>query len=115
MAIKDKPKLKQFLVNILRRASYRYPGRYQAMKRAKIGYNQYYCENPECGLIHGRKEGQMDHIIPCVDPEKGWEDLDKFAERMFVEESGYMRLCTACHDKKTALENDIRKQNRSKK
>lgn len=112
MAIKDKPKLKQFLVNILRRASYRYPGRYQAMKRAKIGYNQYYCENPECGLVHGRKDGAMDHIDPVVDPKTGWIDLDTYAERMFVSEDGYQRLCNRCHDEKTEKENAIRKEKR---
>lgn len=113
MAVKDNTKLKQFLINTLRRASYRWPGRYQAMKKTHIGKNEYFCQ--ECGLVHGRKEGAMDHIIPVVDPEKGWENLDVFAERMFVGEEGYSRLCNSCHEEKTKKENSIRKQNKLKK
>lgn len=112
MAIKDNPRLKAFLVNALRRASYRYPGRYNAMKRAKVGRNEYVCES--CGTIHGRKDGAMDHVNPVVDPLTGWVDLDVYAERMFVDESGYQRLCNACHDLKTEQENAVRKENRKK-
>lgn len=112
MAVKDNPKLKAFLVNALRRASYRYPGRYKAMKRAHIGRNEYFCEI--CGIIHGRKEGAMDHVNPVVDPATGWVDLDVYAERMFVDEDGYQRLCDRCHDIKTTGENAIRKENKKK-
>lgn len=110
MAIKDNPILKAFLINALRRASYRWPGRYKAAKRSHIGRNEYYCES--CGLILTKREGQMDHILPVVDPVHGWQDLDVFAERLYCTEWGWQRLCSPCHDVKTAAENAIRKDNR---
>lgn len=108
MAIKDNPKLKSFLINALRRASYRWPGRYLAAKRTHIGRNQYFCEN--CGVILPKKETQMDHVIPCVDPKEGWVNLDVFAEKLYCDEWGWQRLCIPCHDVKTTQENVIRKE-----
>lgn len=113
MAVKDRPLLKAFLINALRRASYRWPGRYKAAKRSHIGRNEYFCEN--CGVIHKKKEGQMDHIIPVVNPEKGWEDLDVFADRLYCDENGWQRLCIPCHDEKTSKENALRKSSKKKK
>jgi len=113
MAIKDNSKLKSFLINTLRRAGYRWPGRYNALKKSKVGRNEYVCAN--CGVIHGRKEGNMDHIEPVVDPIIGWVNLDVWACRMFVNEEGFQRLCTRCHDEKSTKEVDIRKQNRKKR
>jgi len=112
MAIKDRPKLKAFLINALRRASYRWPGRYLAAKRTHIGRNQYFCEN--CGVIYPKKETQMDHIVPIVDPEIGWVDLDVYADRMYCDESGWQRLCLTCHSEKTSKENQVRKKIKKK-
>lgn len=113
VAIKDQPKLKAFLINTLRRASYRHPGRYLAVKASRVGRNEYVCAC--CGVIHGRRDGAMDHIQPVVDPSIGWVDLDNYAERMFVNEHGYARLCNQCHDTKTLQENNIRKETKQKK
>ena len=113
MAISDNTKLKQFLINTLRRASYRHPGRYLALKRAHIGRNQYQCEL--CQKVVPRKEISLDHIVPVVDPAKGWENLDVYAERMFVDETGYQSICDECHDKKTLGENEVRKATRASK
>lgn len=113
MAISDNPKLKQFLINTLRRASYRHPGRYLALKRSHIGRNQYKCEL--CANIVTRKEISLDHIHPVVDPTKGWENLDIYAERMFVDETGYQAICDTCHDLKTGEELQIRKKTRAAK
>lgn len=113
MAIADKPLLKAFLINALRRASYRWPGRYKAAKRSHIGRNQYFCEN--CGVIGTKKETQMDHILPVVDPTIGWVDLDVFADRLYCDENGWQRLCIPCHDEKTLKENALRKSSKKKK
>ena len=101
---------KSFVINTLRRASYRWPTRWGAEKRSKIGRNQYYCEC--CGIIGPKKEFQMDHKVPVVDPEEGFVGFDKYADRMFPDtEDGWQRLCTDCHDIKTEEENKIRKKN----
>ena len=114
MAIKDRPKLKAFLVNTLRKASYRWPSRYKALKKYHIGRNEYYCAS--CGIIHGRREGSLDHIDPVIDPKTGWVDLDVYADRMFPEtEEQWQRLCHDCHDEKTSAENEIRRANRKPK
>lgn len=105
--------LKSFLIATLRRASYRWSGRYNALKESRIGRNEYVCAS--CGLIHGRKEGHMDHIEPAVDPVKGWVNLEEFAIRLFCDKSGFARLCISCHKDKTNQEREIRKENKSKK
>ena len=105
-------KKKTFVINILRRASYKWPSRWIAEKRSKLGRNEYYCES--CGIISGKKDTAMDHVLPCVDPQKGFEGFDKYADRMFPDtEFGFQRLCHDCHDIKTTQENGIRKETKA--
>lgn len=114
MSIKDKPVKKAFLINSLRRASYRWPSRWKALKRAHIGRNEYYCEH--CGLICKKREIALDHVEPVIDPKKGWQDLDVYADRMLPDtEYGFQVLCHDCHDTKTEKENAVRKKTRAKK
>lgn len=115
MSVKDNPKLKSFLVNALRRASYRWPGRHSAQKKAHVGRNQYVCAMCGPNIFYTRKEVQLDHITPVVDPQKGWEDLDVFAERMFVDEDGFQVICSRHHEEKTAAEGVVRKKTRATK
>lgn len=107
-------KKKQFIIQLLRRGTYKWYGRWTAEKRSKLQErNTYFCEN--CGVIGGKKDFQMDHILPIVDPEKGFETFDKYIDRMFCEAVGFMRLCLSCHETKTNHENSIRKETRSKR
>ena len=109
----DKRK-KQFVINTLRRASYRWPTRSTAEKRSHIGRGLYKCES--CGYEGPRKDFVMDHVIPVVDPIKGFTTFDEYIERMFPDNSdGWQRLCHSCHDKKTENENNIRKKSRKRK
>lgn len=101
------PTKKSFIINTLRRGSYRWYGRWQAEKRSNLGRNQYFCENPECGVILKKKETQMDHIIPVV-LTTGWDGLENVADRMYCEPEGYQRLCKPCHAEKTLKENQMR-------
>lgn len=107
-------KKKAFAIQTLRRASYRWLGRYTALKNAKIGRNQYICR--ECGpdKIYPKKEVQLDHIESVV-PTTGWEGFDSFIDRLLVDESGYQVLCKKHHEIKTLAENGIRKENAKKK
>lgn len=93
---------------MLRRASYRYKPRSEAMREGKIGRNQYICK--ECGpeKIYGRKDINLDHIIPVVGPE-GFTSFDDFISRLFCEKDGYQILCTEHHDIKTNKENEERR------
>jgi len=108
------PKQKAFCIAALRRASYRWPGRYTAMKVAHVDRNAYKCA--KCEGIFPKKEIRLDHIDPVV-PVEGFElrkdfDLHEFAERLLVEESGFQVLCDSCHSEKTKGENAERKKNK---
>ena len=51
----------------------------------------------------------MDHVVPVVDPVRGFDGWDSFIARLFVEADGYRCLCTDCHTKVTAEQRAIRK------
>lgn len=104
-------KLKAFIVSTLRRASYRHPARNESLKRAKIDRNQYKCNC--CRGVFPRKEVQIDHIIPVVDPIVGFVSWDEYINRMFCPVEGYQILCITCHDNKTDEEKLLKKKYRS--
>jgi 5-methylcytosine-specific restriction endonuclease McrA len=106
---------RNWLKQILRRATYKWPPRWSAEKRSKLERNTYYCENPECGVIGPKRMFEMDHTIPCVDPTTGWTTLDSFADRLFCDAEGLVRLCIPCHTEKTIAEGGVRKETRRKK
>lgn len=112
----DKKK-KTFVINTLRRASYRWPSRWEAEKRSKIGRNHYKCENPACVHEGPKKDFAMDHVLPVVDPVAGFTTFDEYIDRMFpTDASGWQRLCKdTCHKEKTEKENGDRKEIRAKK
>lgn len=105
--------VKQFVTSALRRASYRWPPRYMTLKRAHKARNAYECE--KCKGIFPKKEVQLDHIIPVVDPLKGFTNFDDYVYRMFAADGGWSVLCTGCHDTKTQEENGIRRGVKVKK
>ncbi len=108
-------KLKSFVIATLRRGSYRWPGRYNALKQSKKGRNQYVCVMCPPDVLHGRKDVQLDHIVPVVDPVSGFTTWDDFINRLFVPESGFQVLCKACHDIKTRAEDALRNPDKDKK
>lgn len=108
-----KKTVKQFVTSLLRRGSYRWPPRYMTLKRAHRARNAYECE--KCHNIYPKKEVQLDHIIPVVDPLKGFTTWDDYIERMFVSDGGWMVLCISCHEEKSNWENSIRKEMKIKK
>jgi hypothetical protein len=108
------PKKKAFIISVLRRASYKWFTRWAAEKRSKLERNTYYCEC--CGIIGGKKDFSMDHVLPVVDPNEGFVGFDSYADRMFPDtEFGWQRLCDPCHSEKTADELITRKETKKKK
>ena len=101
-------KLKQFIINTLRRASYRWPPRFNTMNKARVERGKYRCNL--CQNIHRRKDVSLDHINPVVNPVKGFEGFDIYIERMFVGEAGWQVLCKECHNGKTNQERVLRKK-----
>lgn len=105
----------QFVRWTLRRASFRWPPRGEAMKQARVERGLY-----QCALCPGRfktKEVKLDHINPVVPIVReavstggGSLDLGSYVHRMFPEASGFQVLCEGCHLDKTARECEARAQ-----
>lgn len=101
---------KNFAIQALRRATYKWKGRWTAEKKYKYhGHkNSYICAMCPEGVVHGKKDTQMDHVDPVVDPIEGYKDLETFADRLLVYEDGWQRLCKEHHAEKTKQENSQR-------
>lgn len=100
--------IKKFLIPTLRRASYRWPPRNEALKAARVSRGVY-----KCNLCHGtfgRKNVNIDHIEPVVDPIRGMQDWDEYINRMFCQKEGFQIICSECHDKKSLGEKKLRKK-----
>lgn len=99
---------KSFAIQILRRGTYKWPSRWKAEKRSRVGRGEYFCES--CGVICKKKDTQMDHVYPVVDPSVGFNGFDDYIDRMFPsDEFGWQRLCSPCHTEKTSQEGIIRR------
>lgn len=59
-----------------------------------------------CALCKQWKRGKVsiDHIVPVVDPEIGFIGFDEYFKRMFCDRSNLQKLCSDCHNVKTAYE-----------
>ena len=112
----------QFVRWTLRRASFRWPPRSEALAAGRVGRGSYKCAG--CEGIFGNKEVKVDHIdpvipvtgmqslSPAVQGERSALDLGYLVLRMFPSASGFQLLCTACHGGKTATENAARADHR---
>lgn len=98
---------KKFVIAALRRVSFRWPGRSEAKKEARVGYGVYVCR--VCGGLLGASEGRLDHILPVV-PVRGFSDWDDYLYRLLPPSTGFQLLCEECHETKTRRENEERKR-----
>lgn len=79
------------------------------LRRMKKGPNEYECES--CHKVFKLREVAVDHVLPVVDPAKGWEGLTVFATRLFCPLENLRVLCQdTCHSKKTKKENKKRRE-----
>jgi 5-methylcytosine-specific restriction endonuclease McrA len=106
----DPQAFRKWLINNLRRISYRYPARYNTFNKAKIERGRYKCQL--CSVVVGRKDLAMDHVEPVVDPATGFVDWNTYIERLFVAEDGWQAICHECHAQKTLAENGQRRASR---
>jgi len=100
--------LDKWLIQALRRISYRWPPRSLVMKEARVARGKYRCA--ECGEVFGRQEVQVDHVHPVINPETGFVDWNTYIARLFCPKSGWQILCKPDHHKKSAQENAIRRE-----
>lgn len=98
--------LKRFVIPGLRRMSYRWPARNEAIKAARIDRGVYKCA--ECGTTCKPKEFTVDHIDPVVSTERGFTNWDDYVKRMFPPKEGFQIICKLCDESKTAMEDSLR-------
>jgi len=109
-----------FIKGALRAASVRWPPKYRVRKAAWIKRGVYKCAGyerrahqvPVSRKEKGKRKNNVtvDHIVPIIDPNKGFETWDKVIERMFCEAKGLQVLCHQCHKEKTKKERIKRKK-----
>lgn len=91
---------------MIRKGTYKWKPRNECLSAARVERGKYKCN--ECKAVVGRKEIQVDHINPAVDPVKGWQGFDEYLDRMFCEVSGFQALCVSCHKTKSKSEMELR-------
>lgn len=111
-----------FIKSALRSASNRWSPKFSCIKAARTKRGFYKCVGFErdahvvpASVVHKGKRVKniyADHIIPVVDPIKGFQSWDDLIDRLFVEQDGYQALCLQCHSAKSKIE---RLQRKSKK
>lgn len=116
-------RFKSFIMSSLRRTSMRSWGPIsQALKNARVDRGEYKCQS--CGNIvptsvkdeNGRrvKNIHVDHIVPVIDPEKGFVSWDDVVKRLFSETDNLAAICTDCHKIKTDIEKAVAKARRER-
>lgn len=120
---------RSWMMNALRRASYRYPPRFHVMDAAKTPLTLTLKNGKErtyvgkrcniCNKVFKSSEVVADHIIPVIPPETGFptlpngkDDWITVIERLFCNEEGYQIICSNCHLIKTNKENLTRRNNK---
>ena len=103
-----KPKnLKTFIIQILRRASLRWPARQEVLGASRVERGVYKCAM--CGSLNKKDNVCVDHIHPVIPINGTFTTFDDYIERLFCESSELQVICNRCHDLKTKLEDDMRK------
>lgn len=95
-----------FIRSALRRASVKYPVKYQVLQEARRPYSgkdkrtkwEYSCSI--CKKWFKTKDVEVDHIKPVGSLLK-YSDLDRFCRRLFCEKDNLQVLCKSCHGEKT--------------
>ena len=106
---------RSFIVSALRRTSSRWAPKNTAKREARYheklpngkGRMVFHSVCDGCGDVVPETASAVDHILPVVDPSKGFESWDVFIERLFCEQAGFQILCPTCHTKKTKEERQI--------
>ena len=107
MAQEFPPKLRAIIIAHLRRIGYRNTTYKQNMAAAHRGFGEWECAG--CKQLFKRENLHGDHVLACIEPEKGFIDWNTYMERLFLGE--IQPLCKdKCHKEKTAKENIIRRK-----
>lgn len=103
---RGKQNLNTFVKGLLRRGTFHWRARTEAMTAARVERGKYKCA--ECQELFGPKEVDLDHILPVVDPKTGFTSWDDYINRLFCPAEGFQVICHGCHEHKTRLEDMMR-------
>jgi len=103
---------KAFIVAVLRNGSRRWPPKYETLNEAKTEKKinpktKRLAQHYRCALCLGefpQKDVEVDHILPVVDPAKGFKDWNTFIKRLFCDKENLQTICKPCHKIKTKEE-----------
>lgn len=106
-----------FVVSTLRAGMRRFPNKWQALSSSHCGSilnkkTNRVAKAYECASCHNlfqSKEVEVDHIMPVINPLKGFITWDDYIERLFCPLSNLQTLCKKCHKAKTAAERLLKK------
>lgn len=114
--------LHYFIINTLRRASYRWPCRYQAFNNARVELPPLPTKDgkpgkkkrimfrcAECKKLFTRKQVRLDHIVPVVGLE-GFRDWNEYVPRLFCPTENFQVICLEHHHIKTQAEQAARRE-----
>lgn len=101
-----KQNLRTFVTSLLRRGSFYWKPRSEALARARVARGQYKCAM--CEDLFGPKQVIVDHIDPVVDPKTGFVSWDEYIPRLLCPVEGFQILCHSCSDTKTKIEDELR-------
>ena len=100
-----------FLRSALRGAHIRWPPAQNVMKQGRRTVtgkrHKYEHQCSICNKWKQQKDIEKDHIIP-VGSLNCFDDLPGFVKRLFVDESGYRKVCTLCHKALTKEQRDAK-------
>jgi len=109
---RGKQNLNTFIKGLLRRGTFHWRARTEAMTAARVERGRYKCAT--CGDLFGPKEVALDHTLPVVDPKVGFTTWDDYINRLFCPAEGFQVLCHGCHDNKTLIEDAMREHYKTK-
>jgi 5-methylcytosine-specific restriction endonuclease McrA len=108
---------RSFVTSTLRSGARRWPPKFETLNSAKTEKRvntktgrvaQHYLCNHCCNEFPA-KDVQVDHIMPVVEPSKGFKTWDDFIDKLYCEKDNLQVLCKPCHLIKSNLEKQEKK------
>lgn len=110
---------RSFIMSALRKAHW--PVKYEALKLSRDGKminpdtgkkcNAHTC--PICKERNIESNMAIDHVQPII-PVTGHDSYDSIIERLLCELDGFQVICKDCHQEKSNLENQARREHKKK-
>src|SRR5258708_34215430 len=83
------------------------PERRKALMEAGNDEQGYTCSSDR--KPYKREDVAVDHVLPVVDPRKGFQGWDIYIRRLYTSAQDLQVLCKSCHKAKTKEENAQRR------